>query len=109
MASADVGGTDVGTAVQAALRRGDRAGALTLVRDAEVAAPGDMALKMQRAMICRTLGDLAGAVAALDDALAIDPYDYVARLSKAALIERMDGERAAVTPYRHAQIGRAHV
>ena len=102
MASADVGGTDVGTAVQAALRRGDRAGALTLVRDAEVAAPGDMALKMQRAMICRTLGDLAGAVAALDDALAIDPYDYVARLSKAALIERMDGERAAVTPYRHA-------
>jgi len=102
MASADVGGADLGAAVQAAMRRGDRAGALKLLVDAERAAPGDKALRMQRAMICRGAGDLPGALSALDDALNIDPYDYVARLSKAALIERMDGERAAATPYRNA-------
>ena len=102
MPSADVGETDVGAAIQAAMQRGDRAVALTLVLEAERAAPGDMALKMQRAMICRGLGDLPGAIAALDDALTIDPYDYMARLSKAAMIERMDGERAAATPYRNA-------
>ena len=102
MASADVGENDAVAAVQAAMQRGDRAGALRLVLEAERAAPGDMALKMQRAMICRAMGNLEGAIAALDDALSIDPYDYVARLSKAALIERMDGERAAATPYRNA-------
>ena len=102
MASADVGQADISGAVQAALQRGDRAGALALLREAERAAPGDKALKMQRAMIARTLGDLGGALEALDEALNIDPYDYVALLSKGALTERISGERAAAAIYRNA-------
>jgi aspartate beta-hydroxylase len=84
------------------MQRGDRPGALTLITEAERAAPQDKTLKMQRAMIRRAMGDLPGALAALDEALNLDPYDYVARLSRAALVERMDGERAAATPYRNA-------
>ncbi len=103
MASADVG-ADISAAVQAALQRGDRAGALALLREAERADPRDKALKMQRAMVSRALGDLAGALAALDDALSLDPYDYVALLSKGALIERTSGERAAAAIYRNALI-----
>ena len=99
---ADEGQADLNAAVQAAMQRGDRAGALALVREAERAAPQDKTLKMQRAMIARAMGDLAGALSALDDALAIDPYDYVARLSKGALVERVEGERAAATVYRNA-------
>jgi aspartyl/asparaginyl beta-hydroxylase (cupin superfamily) len=102
MTSADDRQMDLSAAVQAALRRGDRPGALGLLREAERAAPGDKALKMQRAMVLRTMGDLAGAVAALDEALSLDAYDYVARLSKAALVERISGERAAATDYRNA-------
>ena len=88
--------------MQAALQRGDRAGALALLREAERAAPRDKALKMQRAMVSRALGDLAGALEALDEALSLDPYDYVALLSKGALVERMSGERAAAAIYRNA-------
>jgi aspartate beta-hydroxylase len=102
MAPADVGQADVSVGVQAALQRGDRHGALALLLEAERAAPGDKALKMQRAMVCRTLGDLPGSLAALEDALNLDPYDYVARLSKAAIVERMLGARAAATDYRNA-------
>jgi aspartate beta-hydroxylase len=102
MASVDVGRADLNAAVQAAMQRGDRKAALALVLEAERAAPQDMALKMQRAMVSRAMGDLAGALEALDDALSIDPYDYVARLSKGALIERLSGERAAATAYRNA-------
>jgi aspartyl/asparaginyl beta-hydroxylase (cupin superfamily) len=102
MASADVGATDISAAVQAALQRGDRAGALSLLREAERADPRDKALKMQRAMVSRTLGDLAGALEALDEALSLDPYDYVALLSKGTLVERTRGERAAAAIYRNA-------
>ena len=104
MASADVGQADLSAAVQAALQRGDRLGALALLREAERADPRDKALKMQRAMVSRTLGDLAGALEALDEALNIDPYDYVALLSKGALVERTSGERAAAAIYRNALI-----
>ncbi|HEY3949872.1 aspartyl/asparaginyl beta-hydroxylase domain-containing protein, partial [Phenylobacterium sp.] len=93
---------DPNAAIQAALQRGDRAGALDLLAEAEAAAPLDKALKMQRAMIRRTMGDLPGALAALDDALQLDPYDFVALLSKAALTERTAGERAATAIYRNA-------
>jgi aspartyl/asparaginyl beta-hydroxylase (cupin superfamily) len=104
MASADVGQADISGAVQAALQRGDRAGALALLREAERADPRDKALKMQRAMVSRVTGDLAGALEALDEALSIDPYDYVALLSKGALVERTGGERAAAAVYRNALI-----
>jgi ornithine lipid ester-linked acyl 2-hydroxylase len=102
MSSAEIRPTDLSGAIQAALQRGDKAGALRVVLEAERAAPGDKALKMQRAMVCRATGDFAGALAALDEALSLDPYDYVARLSKGALVERLSGERAAATVYRNA-------
>ncbi|THD55809.1 aspartyl/asparaginyl beta-hydroxylase domain-containing protein [Phenylobacterium sp.] len=104
MTSADSRQPDLSAAVQAALQRGDRQGALGLVREAERAAPQDKALKMQRAMVCRAVGDLDGALDALDEALAIDPYEFVALLSKGALLERTAGERAAATAYRNALI-----
>ncbi|HEX3886278.1 MAG TPA: aspartyl/asparaginyl beta-hydroxylase domain-containing protein [Phenylobacterium sp.] len=91
-------------AAQAAYRRGDRQGALALLAQAERAAPQDKALKLQRAMISRTMGDFTGALAALDEALNIDPYDYVALLSKGAIVERVSGERAAAAIYRNALI-----
>ncbi|THD59889.1 aspartyl/asparaginyl beta-hydroxylase domain-containing protein [Phenylobacterium sp.] len=102
MGSADGRQTDFSGAIQAALQRGDRMGALALLSQAEQAAPGDKALKMQRAMVHRASGNLTAALAALDDALSLDPYDFVALLSKAALIERLDGERAAAALYRNA-------
>ena len=102
MSEAEARAAEVGAGVQAALARGDAAGALALVRDAEARAPGDLQLKLQRAMVCRAAGDLAGAALALDEALAIDPYDYVALLSKGAVTERRSGERAAAPVYRNA-------
>ena len=102
MTSADSRPSDMSAAVQAALQRGDRQGALALLREAERAAPADKALKMQRAMVCRALGDLPGALSALDEALSLDPYDFVALLSKGALIERTGGERAAAAIYKNA-------
>jgi aspartyl/asparaginyl beta-hydroxylase (cupin superfamily) len=104
MASQDVRPEDLSAAAQAAYQRGDRQGALALLAQAERAAPQDKALKLQRAMISRTLGDFPGALAALDEALNIDPYDYVALLSKAAIVERVSGERAAAAIYRNALI-----
>ena len=102
MASAEVRLPDLSAGVQAALQRGEPKAALALVLEAERAAPGDVPLKLQRAMVCRSMGDLAGALAALDDALNLDPYDFVALLSKGAVVERMDGERAAAAVYKNA-------
>jgi len=102
MASAEVRQLDVSAEVQAALQRGDRVAALALVAEAERAAPRDVGLKLQRAMVSRAMGDLSGALAALEAALQIDPYDYVALLSKGAVVERMQGERAAAAVYKNA-------
>ncbi|HEX5264763.1 MAG TPA: aspartyl beta-hydroxylase, partial [Phenylobacterium sp.] len=102
MTSAEVRQPDLSADVLAALQRGDRRGALALVLAAERAAPQDIGLKLQRAMVSRALGDLAGALIALDDALALDPYDYVALLSKGAVVERLKGERAAAAVYKNA-------
>ena len=102
MSEAEARAAEVGAGVQAALARADAKGALALVRDAETRAPGDLQLKLQRAMVCRAAGDLSGAAEALDEALAIDPYDYVALLSKGAVTERWLGERTAADIYRNA-------
>jgi tetratricopeptide (TPR) repeat protein len=102
MTSAEVRQPDLSAEVLAALVRGDRSGAMALVLEAERAAPQDVGLKLQRAMVSRALGDLAGALLALDDALALDPYDFVALLSKGALVERKSGERAASAIYKNA-------
>jgi hypothetical protein len=102
MSSAEVRQPDMNASVQDALKRGDRQGALALVLEAERAAPTDISLKLQRAMVSRAMGDLAGSLAALDEALSLDPYDYVALLSKGAVVEKMSGERAAAAVYRNA-------
>ncbi|MFL5297421.1 MAG: aspartyl/asparaginyl beta-hydroxylase domain-containing protein [Phenylobacterium sp.] len=102
MAQAEVQTPQVSAGVAAALQRGDPRGALELVLAAEAAAPRELALKLQRAMVRRALGDLPGALAALDEALEIDPYDYVALLSKGAIVERLDGEKEAAAVYRNA-------
>ena len=102
MTSAEVRQPDLSADVLAALQRGDRRAALALVLEAERAAPQDIGLKLQRAMVNRALGDLAGALVALDEALALDPYDYVALLSKGAVVERLNGERAAAAVYKNA-------
>src|SRR3954463_4314956 len=96
------GQPDMSAGIQDALRRGDRHGALALVLEAERAAPGDVGLKLQRAMVTRAMGDLAGSLAALDEALTLDPYDFVALLSKGAVVEKMSGERAAAAVYKNA-------
>lgn len=89
-------------AVQAALQRQDTPGALALLAEAEAARPTDVQLKLQRALVHRIAGALPLAVEALDEALALDPYDFTALLSKAALVERLAGERAAAKIYRNA-------
>ncbi len=88
--------------VQQALGRRDAAGALTLLRRAEAEAPGDVDVRMQKAMARRMVGDLDGAIAALDEALAIEPYNFVALLSKGALLERTSGAKSAASVYRNA-------
>ena len=86
----------------AAIQRGDAAGALALLLQAEASAPGDAELKMQRALAHRMAGALPQALAALDEALAIEPYNFLALLSKGAVLERLSGERAAARVYRNA-------
>jgi len=86
----------------AAIQRGDAAGALGLLRQAEAAAPLDAELKMQRALVHRMTGALPQAIEALDEALAIEPYNFLALLSKGAVLERLSGERVASRIYRNA-------
>ena len=93
---------DISAGVQDAMRRGDPRAALAIVLAAEGAAPADIAIKLQRAMVHRAMGDLDGALEALDEALNLDPYDYVALLSKGAVVEKISGERAAAAVYKNA-------
>ena len=86
----------------AALQRGDRAGALASVVKAELAAPHDPHVKMQKALIHRISGALPAALAALDEALALDPYNFLALLSKGAVVEKLSGERVAARIYENA-------
>jgi aspartyl/asparaginyl beta-hydroxylase (cupin superfamily) len=84
------------------LRRGDAAGAIGLLRQAEARAPADVAVKMQLAMALRASGDLEGALGALDAALTLDPYDLLALLSKGWILEKLGQPRAAAAVYRNA-------
>jgi aspartyl/asparaginyl beta-hydroxylase (cupin superfamily) len=86
----------------AALQRGDRAGALGLLTQAEAEAPYDPHVKMQKALVHRMSGALPAALAALDEALALDPYNFLALLSKGAVTERLSGERVAARIYENA-------
>lgn len=96
------GETSLLVQVQQALGRRDAAGALALLRKAEADAPGDVDVRMQKAMARRMVGDLDGALTALDEALAIEPYNFVALLSKGALLERTASAKIAASVYRNA-------
>jgi len=88
--------------VQQALARRDAAGAMALIRRAEAALPGDVDIKMQKALALRVSGDLKGSIAALDEALALEPYHFVALLSKGALVEQVQSARHAAAIYKNA-------
>ncbi len=57
---------------------------------------------MDRAMALRMTGDSAAALRAVEGALARDPYHFLALLSKAALVERLEGWKAAAPVYKNA-------
>lgn len=86
----------------AAMRRGDSAGALRSVGEAELMAPHDPHVKMQKALIYRMSGALPSALAALDEALALDPYNFLALLSKGAVVEKLEGAKVAARVYENA-------
>lgn len=88
--------------IEESLRRRDVSGALRLIEAAEAQRPGDVALKMQKAVTLRVSGDLPGSLAALDAALTLDPYNFMALLGKGALLERLAGEPTAAEVYRNA-------
>ena len=88
--------------IQQALGRRDGAAAVRLIDEALGQAPGDIDLRLQKAMALRLQGDLKGALAALDAALDLEPYHFVALLSKAAVVERLSGPRKAWQIYRNA-------
>jgi len=88
--------------IQQALGRRDGAAAVHLIDEALGQAPGDIDLRLQKAMALRLQGDLKGALAALDAALNLEPYHFVALLSKAAVVERLSGPRKAWQIYRNA-------
>jgi aspartyl/asparaginyl beta-hydroxylase (cupin superfamily) len=88
--------------IQQALGRRDGAAAVRLIEEALREAPGDIDLRLQKAMALRLQGDLTGALAALDAALDLEPYHFVALLSKAAVVERLSGPRKAWQIYRNA-------
>ena len=89
----------------AAMRRGDSRAALECVTRAELVAPLDPHVKMQKALIYRASGALPAAVAALDEALALDPYNFLALLSKGALVEKLSGERVFVRRHDYLSYG----
>ncbi|MBI1682627.1 aspartyl/asparaginyl beta-hydroxylase domain-containing protein [Caulobacter hibisci] len=86
----------------AALGRGDPAAAERRLAQAERAAPADLDIKLQLALVKRLSGRLEEAVAVLDQALAIDPYCFLALLSKGAIVERQGQARAAARIYKDA-------
>jgi len=88
--------------IQQALGRRDGAAAVRLIDEALGQAPGDIDLRLQKAMALRLQGDLKGALAALEAALDLEPYHFVALLSKAAVVERLSGPRKAWQIYRNA-------
>lgn len=84
-----------------AIARRDPAGALQLIDQADAMGRTHNGT-LNRALALRLLGDFRGSLAVLDDALAMQPYDFVALLAKAAMLEKLGGERAAVDTYRNA-------
>jgi len=99
---AGAGASEKLQAAERALRAGDPAAALQILRRAEAEQPGDIAVKMQLAVALRASGDLEGALAAMDAALALDPYLALALLSKGFVLEKLGRPREAARVYRNA-------
>ena len=102
--SGDLGGRQADLLRQAgeALARMDAPGALLLLDQADAVGGRTHNSILNRALALRLLGDFNGSLTVLDDALAIQPYDFVALLAKAAMLEKLSGERTAVDVYRNA-------
>jgi hypothetical protein len=84
-----------------AIARRDPAGALQLIDQADALGRTHSGT-LNRALALRLLGDFHGSLAVLDDALAMQPYDFVALLAKAAMLEKIGGERTAADTYKNA-------
>nr|WP_246328912.1 aspartyl/asparaginyl beta-hydroxylase domain-containing protein [Brevundimonas lenta] len=84
-----------------AIARRDPGGALQLIDQADALGRTHNGA-LNRALALRLMGDFHGSLHVLDDALAMQPYDFVALLAKAAMLEKLGGERAAVDTYRNA-------
>ncbi|RZJ93422.1 MAG: aspartyl beta-hydroxylase, partial [Brevundimonas sp.] len=85
-----------------AIARRDPAGALQLLDQADALGGRTHNSILNRALALRLLGDFHGSLRVLDDALSIQPYDFVALLAKAAMLEKLGGERTAADTYRNA-------
>lgn len=84
-----------------ALARRDPSQALQLLDQADAFGRSHNAT-LHRALALRLMGDFRGSLAVLDEALDMEPYDFVALLAKAAMLEKVAGERAAAAVYRNA-------
>ncbi len=90
------------SAAIATLKRGDGQGARGQLIEAERRFPSDANIKLNLAMVERSLGNLPAAITALDGALSIEPYFFLALISKGAVLEQMDKIRQAAEVYGHA-------
>ena len=84
-----------------AIARRDPQGALQLLDQADALGRTHNGL-LNRALALRLIGDFRGSLAVLDDALAMQPYDFIALLAKAAMLEKLGGEKVAADTYRNA-------
>lgn len=84
-----------------AIARRDPQGALQLLDQADALGRTHNGL-LNRALALRLIGDFQGSLTVLDDALSIQPYDFIALLAKAAMLEKLGGEKIAADTYRNA-------
>jgi aspartate beta-hydroxylase len=84
-----------------AIQRRDPKTALALL-DRLDGASLSAAFLMDKALALRMLGDLTGALAAIDAALFLEPCNFLALLSKGALVDRLQGWKAAAVIYKNA-------
>jgi aspartyl/asparaginyl beta-hydroxylase (cupin superfamily) len=84
-----------------AIARRDPQGALELLDQADALGRTHNGL-LNRALALRLIGDFRASLAVLDDALTMQPYDFIALLAKAAMLEKLGGEKVAADTYRNA-------
>jgi aspartyl/asparaginyl beta-hydroxylase (cupin superfamily) len=85
-----------------AVRQGQAAAALDLLRRAEAIAPQNVSVHLYKSLAFRSTGDFPAALSAVERALAIDPYNFLARLSRGWLLDRLGRKAQAVKAWREA-------